>query len=173
MKKTLFFFVLIAIWAITLSGQEVVIQDTAPFTYAYLECQGSYQQIPAKIAIFMQEFFKQNLMPAGNFFGLYLNSPGQVKEEELQWRLGFPIAGETEVTAPLQKGEFNFTKIAVYLYVGLYEKVGDAYDKMFKFIDQNGFKAAGPTMEKYLDMNPEAVKPEERKTEINLPIEKK
>lgn len=173
MKKTLFFFVLIAIWAITLSGQEVVIQDTAPFTYAYLECQGSYQQIPAKIAIFMQEFFKQNLMPAGNFFGLYLNSPGQVKEEELQWRLGFPIAGETEVTAPLQKGEFNFTKIAVYLYVGLYEKVGDAYDKMFKFIDQNGFKAAGPTMEKYLDMNPEAVKPEERRTEINIPVEKK
>ena len=173
MKKTLFVFVWIALWTVSLSGQEVVIQDTAPFTYAYLECSGSYQQIPAKIAIFMQEFFKQNLMPAGNFFGLYLNSPGQVKEEELQWRLGFPIAGETEVTVPLQKGEFNFTKIAVYLYVGPYEKVGDAYDKMFKFIDQNGFKAAGPTMEKYLDMNPDAVLPEERKTEINLPVEKK
>lgn len=173
MKKTLFVFVWIALWTVSLSGQEVVIQDTAPFTYAYLECSGSYQQIPAKIAIFMQEFFKQNLMPAGNFFGLYLNSPGQVKEEELQWRLGFPIAVDAAVAAPLQKGEFNFTKIAVYLYVGPYEKVGDAYGKIFAFIDQNGYKATGPTMEKYLDMNPEAVKPEERKTEINLPVEKK
>lgn len=173
MKKTLFVFVWIALWTVSLSGQEVVIQDTAPFTYAYLECSGSYQQIPAKIAIFMQEFFKQNLMPAGNFFGLYLNSPGQVKEEELQWRLGFPIASEAAVAAPLQKSEFKFSKIAVYLYVGPYEKVGDAYGKIFAFIDQNGYKATGPTMEKYLDMNPEAVKPEERKTEINLPVEKK
>lgn len=173
MKKTLFVFVLIVLWAVSLSGQDIVIRDTTPFTYAYLECSGSYQQIPAKIAIFMQEFFKQNLMPAGNFFGLYLNSPGQVKEEELQWRLGFPIASEAAVAAPLQKGEFKFSKIAVCLYVGPYEKVGDAYGKIFQFIDQNGFKATGSTMEKYLDMNPEAVKPEERKTEINLPVEKK
>ena len=173
MKKTIFSCILIAVLTVALSGQEVVIQDTAPFTYAYLECQGSYQQIPAKIGLFMQEFFKQNLFPTGNFFGLYLNSPGQVKEEELQWRLGFPIASAAAVAAPLQKDEFNFTKIAVCLYVGPYEKVGDAYGKIFQFIDQNGFKATGPTMEKYLDMNPEAVKPEERKTEINIPVEKK
>ena len=173
MKKIIFACILIAMQAVWVTGQEVQIKDSTPFTYAYLECQGSYQQIPAKIGLFMQEFFKQNLMPAGNFFGLYLNSPGQVKEEELQWRLGFPIASEAVVAAPLQKGEFNFTKIAAYLYVGPYEKVGDTYGKIFQFIDQNGFKAAGPTMEKYLDMNPEAVKPEERKTEINLPIEKK
>jgi effector-binding domain-containing protein len=173
MKKTIFVSILIAALTASASGQEIVIQDNAPFTYAYLECQGSYQQIPGKIAVFMEEFFKQGLMPAGNFFGLYLNSPGQVKEAELQWRLGFPIVGEAAVAAPLQKGEFNFRKIAVYLYVGPYEKVGDAYVKIFQFIGKNGYKAAGPCLEKYLDMNPEAVKPEERKTEISLPLEKK
>jgi AraC family transcriptional regulator len=173
MKKTLFALVLIALWAVSLSGQEIKIQDTAPFTYAYLECNGAYQQVPAKVNEFMGEFFKQRLMPAGNFFGMYLNSPGQVKEEELQWRLGFPIAAGTAVAAPLQKGECKATKMAVYLYVGPYEKVGEAYSKIFTFIDKNGYKAAGPCIEKYLDMNPEAVKPEERKTEINLPIEKK
>jgi effector-binding domain-containing protein len=173
MKKTLFAFVLIALWALSISGQEVTIQNTVPFTYAYLECSGSYQQIPAKIAVFMPEFFKQNLMPTGNFFGMYLNAPGQVKEEELQWRLGFPVAGEAAVAAPLQKGECKATKIAVYLYIGPYEKVGDAYVKIFQFIGQNGYKAAGPTMEKYLDMNPEAIKPEDLSTEINIPVEKK
>jgi AraC family transcriptional regulator len=172
MKKTLFVFILIALWTMSLSGQEVVIQDAAPFTYAYLECGGSYQQIPAKIGLFMQEFFKQNLMPTGNFFGMYLNSPGQVKEEELQWRLGFPVTADSAVTAPLLKGECKATKMAVYLYVGPYEKVGDAYGKIFEFIDKSGYKAVGPTMEKYLDMNPEAIKPEERRTEINIPVEK-
>jgi AraC family transcriptional regulator len=170
MKKTIFAFALITFMAAFVCGQEVVIQDTTPFTYAYLECSGSYNQIPAKIGVFMPEFFKQNLMPAGNFFGMYLNAPGQVKEEELQWRLAFPVAGESVVAAPLQKGECQATKIAVYLYVGPYEKVGDAYAKMFEFIAKNGYKAAGPTIEKYLDMNPEAVKPEELRTEINLPV---
>jgi effector-binding domain-containing protein len=173
MKKTIFASVFITFMTALVCGQEVVIQDTTPFTYAYLEGSGSYQQIPAKIGIFMQEFFKQNLMPSGNFFGMYLNAPGQVKEEELQWRLGFPIAAESVVATPLLKGECKATKIAVYLYVGPYEKVGDAYVKIFEFIAKSGFKAVGPTIEKYLDMDPAAVKPEERKTEINIPVEKK
>ncbi len=173
MKKTILAFVLITVLAVLLQAQEVVIQDSAPFTYAYLECRGSYQQIPAKVNEFMQAFFKQSLMPAGNFFGMYLNSPGEIKEEDLLWRLGFPIAAEETVAAPLQKGECNFAKIAVYLYIGPYEKVSDAYNKIFEFIGKNGYKQAGPVMEKYLDMNPDAIKPEDRKTEINLPVEKK
>jgi AraC family transcriptional regulator len=173
MKKTILAFILIAALAVLLKSQEVQIQDTAPFTYAYLECSGSYQQIPAKIGLFMQEFFKQKLMPAGNFFGMYLNSPGQVKEEELQWRLGFPIAKDAAVAAPLQKGECQATKIAFYLHVGPYDKVGAAYGKVFEFIEKNGYKVAGPPMEKYLDMNPMAVKPEDLRTEINVPVEKK
>ena len=59
----------------------------------------------------MQAFFKQNLMPAGNFFGMYLNSPGEVKEEDLHWRLAFPVAADATVAAPLLKGECQATKI--------------------------------------------------------------
>jgi len=173
MKKTIVASIFITFMAALVCGQEVVIQDTTPFTYAYLECSGSYSQIPAKVGLFMQEFFKQNLMPTGNFFGMYLNAPGQVKEEELQWRLGFPVPGDAAITAPLLKGECKATKIAVYLYVGPYDKVGAAYEKMFAFIAQNGYKAAGPTMEKYLDMDPAAVKPEDLRTEINVPLVKK
>lgn len=171
MKKTIFSLLLITVLAVLLPGQEVLIQDTTPFTYAYLECRGSYQQIPAKVGVFMQEFFKQNLMPAGNFFGMYLNAPSQVKEEELQWRLGFPVAADAAVAAPLLKGECKATRIAVYLYVGPYDQVGAAYGKVFEFIEKNGYKVAGPPMEKYLDMDPAAVKPEDLKTEINLPVE--
>ncbi|MCX6553858.1 MAG: GyrI-like domain-containing protein [Candidatus Aminicenantes bacterium] len=173
MKKALLLMVTLFILAVVLPAQEITIQDSQPYAYAYLECKGSYQQIPEKIGVFMQSFFQQGLAPLGNFFGMYLNSPGQVKEEELQWRLGFPIAADAAVAAPLLKGEFTATKIAVCLYIGPYEKVGDAYGKIFEFIEKNGYKTAGPCIEKYLDMNPEAVKPEERKTEINWPVEKK
>jgi len=173
MKKTSFTLFFIAALAVLLPAQEVVIQDSAPFAYAYLECRGSYQQIPAKVNEFMGAFFKQGLMPAGNFFGLYLNDPGQVKEGELLWRLGFPVAAEAPIAAPLQKGEFNYNKVAVLLFTGPYEKVNGAYGKVFEFIAKNGWTPAGPIMEKYLDMDPQAVKPEALRTEIHIPVEKK
>jgi effector-binding domain-containing protein len=173
MKKIVFAFIAIAVLAVLLQGQEVTIRDNTPFHYAYLECKGSYAQIPDKIGEFMGAFFKQGLMPAGNFFGMYLNSPGQVKEEELQWRLGFPVAANAVVAAPLLKGECTAAKMAVYLYVGPYDKVGLAYGKIMESVDAGGYKPAGPAMEKYLDQDPGAVKPEELRTEINLPVEKK
>jgi AraC family transcriptional regulator len=173
MKKAGFVFIAIAVWTVLLHGQEVTIRDATPFTYAYLECKGSYAQIPDKVGEFMGAFFKQGLMPAGNFFGMYLNSPGQVREEELQWRLGFPVAAGAVVAAPLLKGECQAAKMAVYLYVGPYEKAGLAYGRIMEFVDASGYQPAGPVMEKYLDQDPGAVKPEALRTEVNLPVEKK
>jgi effector-binding domain-containing protein len=173
MKKVAFAFIAIAVLTVQLQGQEVTIRDSTPFSYAYLECTGPYAQISDKVNEFMGAFFKQGLMPAGNFFGMYLNSPGQVKEEELQWRLAFPVAANAVVAAPLLKGECKAAKMAVYLYVGPYDKVGLAYGKIMESVDAGGYQPAGPAMEKYLDPNPGAVKPEELRTEINLPVEKK
>lgn len=173
MEKTLWMFVAIAVLAGPLMGQEVVIRDSSPFAYAYLEFKGSYAQIPDKVNEFMGVFFKQGLTPVGNFFGMYLNSPGEVKEEDLQWRLGFPVAAAATVAAPLLKGECRAAKMAAYTYVGPYEKVGEAYDKVFAFIGAQGYEPSGPIMEKYLDMDPMSVKPEALRTEINVPVEKK
>jgi len=149
------------------------IREIPGFTYAYLQCKGPYAQIQAKVEEFMAMFFKQGLTPGGNFFAMYQNSPKQVKEEELQWRLGFPVAADTAPAAPLEKGEFTPTRAVVYLYVGPYEHVAYAYGKLAAFCDRNGYEPAGASVEKYLDMNPMAVKPEERKTETIWPVKKK
>jgi effector-binding domain-containing protein len=173
MKKMLFLILAPIVLSVLISAQEIQIREITPFSYAYLECSGSYRQIPAKIGTFMQEFFKQKLWPAGTFFGLYLNSPQMVKEEELQWQVGFPVTKDAEVAAPLKKGDFTHTQVAACLYVGPYENVGSAYNRIFEFIGKNGYEAAGPIMEKYLDLNPQSVKPADLRTEINIPVEKK
>jgi effector-binding domain-containing protein len=190
MKRTMMAMLMVILLTVLLPAQENIagqlpqmplserqrlpeIRDVTPFSYAYMEFKGSYQQVPAKIQEFMAAFFQQKLMPVDGFFGMYFNSPSQVREEELLWRLAFPVAADAAVAAPLQKGEFNFTKIAVYLYIGPYDKVDYAYGKIAAFCDLNGYKTVGPCIEKYLDMNPMAVKPEELRTEINVPVEKK
>jgi len=81
------------------------------------------------------------------------------------------VAADAPVAAPLEKGEYNFTQVVYYLYVGPYDKVEYAYGKIASFIDQKGYKAAGPSIERYLDaipipknwvMSPEFLTPRDR-----------
>jgi AraC family transcriptional regulator len=153
-------------------GQDVQIKDQPTIGYAYLDCAGSYQQIPQKMMEFMGAFFKQGLKPAGGPFAIYFNDPRQVPEAELKWLIGMPIGPGGAPVEPLKKGEYAFAKVAVCLHVGPYDKVGETYAKMTAFIDQNGWKVAGPAMEKYLN-NPQMVTPDKLQTELILPVEKK
>jgi len=170
MRKTVLMSMLVAACVGLAFGQEVKILDSTPFSYAGLSCSGSYEQIAAKMGQFIQEFFKQKLTPAGAPFGLYLNSPEEVKTEDLKWEIGFPVAKEAAVAEPLRKGEYGFRKVASAIHAGPYDKVSETYAKMLKFIAANGYRAAGPILERYLN-NPMQVKPEDLKTEIIIPVE--
>jgi len=173
MRKPIIAILVLAACVIGAQGQEVTIQDNAPFTYAYLEGNGPYNQIGAKIGALMQEISKQQLQGDGAPFGLYLNSPQEVKSEaELKWRVGIPVSKKVPVAAPLLKDEFNFTKVARYLYTGPYEKVPESYAKIFQYIGANGYQMAGPIMEQYWN-DPMTVKPEQLMTEIIIPVVKK
>lgn len=170
MKKILLIGLAFAACATLALGQEAKVQDITPFTYACLECTGPYTQMGAKISQFIGEFFKQKLVPAGSMVGVYLNSPSKVKPEELKWHVGFIVAKDAVVAAPLTKAEYGFTKAAVIIHTGPYEKVGETYDKVMKFVAASGLAVAGPVLEKYLN-NPMMVKPEELKTEVIVPVE--
>ena len=172
MKINYFLVAAMLIFSIIAFSEEIVIKDQTPFTYAYIECSGSYSQIPAKIGEFMGAFFKQGLTPSGALLGLYFNSPGVVAEADLKWAIGIPVATDAAIKEPLKKGEFKHTVIAYYLYKGPFEKVGEAYDKVFKQIAEKGYIPAGPVMENYLD-DPYKTKPEDLRTEIIVPVVKK
>lgn len=172
MKIKYFLLAAVLIFATAAFSQEIQIKDKAPFTYAYLECSGSWQQIPVKIGEFIGEFFKQGLTPAGELFGMYFNSLDEVSEADLKWYVGFAIPDKSEVKEPLKKGEYKFSKIAHYVYTGPYDKVGDTYMMIFKQIAEKGYVPAGPVMENYLN-DPSNTKPEELRTEIIIPVAKK
>jgi len=170
MKKVLLMSLALAVCAVLALGQEAKIKDVTPFTYACLECTGPYDQMAVKIPQFIGEFFKQKLVPAGTMVGIYLNSPALVKPAELKWSIGFIVAKDAVVAAPLIKAEFSYKKAASIIHTGPYEKVGETFDKLTKFIESSGLAMAGPVLEKYLN-NPQMVKPEELKTEVIIPVE--
>ena len=180
MKKTIFVLVCTILLGVTVAfpgqqektEQKVVIKEGESFRYAYMEFGGSFDQMEKSIQKFMGEFFKQGLAPAGPFLGVYFNDPRKVKPEELKWSLGFPVSKDVKVEAPLKKAEFKHKTVAVYLHIGPYENMEKSYDKIFKYAEDNGYKILWPTYDKYLN-NTMQVKPEELKTEVIVPVEKK
>jgi AraC family transcriptional regulator len=173
MKKAIFLAILLLAASLALGQQGVVIKDATSFWYASMDFQGPFEQITVKVGLFMQEFMKQKLPFAGNLFGIYFNSPEQVKPEELKWAIAIPVLKDSVVNAPLKKIEFLFKKIAVALHVGPYETVAKTYDKVFAYLEKNGYEIAGPVYESYLDKDPSKVKPEQLRTEIWVPVQKK
>lgn len=172
MKRILILTVLMFGFLMFAGGQEVEIKNVESFTYAAMDFSGSFAQMEKNIGLFMAEFFKQNLMPAGPLLGIYYNDPTTAKEEEIKWAIGFPVVKEAVVNPPLKKVDTQFKQAAFYLYVGPYEETAKAYEKIMKFIDEKDYKMAWPTYERYLD-NPDDVKPAELRTEIFIPVEKK
>ena len=94
-----------------------------------------------------------------------------VKESELKWIIGFPTDTKAEAKAPLKNGEYKFTKVAYYVHKGPFDQIARSYEKVFAFITKNGYKAAGPSLENYLN-DPREVKPEDLRTEIMIPVTK-
>ena len=152
--------------------QEVVIKEDISFWYASMDFAGPLTKMRESIPKFMDEFFKQGLMPAGSFLGIYHNNPREVKPGELKWAVGFIVTKGTEVKAPLKIAEFKYKFAAVYKHIGPYKFLSQAYDKILKHAEANGYKTLWPTYDKYLN-NPQQVKPEELETEIIVPLEKK
>lgn len=172
-----FIFFLTALSSVSRADQvesdDVTIQKSEPFVYVCLEMKGPFDGIQDAIGSLIQEMQGQNVVPAGPLLGVYYNSPEEVSEQDLQWEVGFPVTAQALIQPPLMKKEWAYPESAVGLHQGAYENTGETISKMLDWMEDNGYRPAGPFMERYLDMNPEELKPDELKTEVWIPCQKK
>lgn len=150
------------------------IKNIQPFAYACIEHKGPMTDIGGVISQLMQAMQGQNVFSTvrGPMIGVYYNSPGQVKPEELIWEVGFPVIEQTAPQAPLIKKVWKHPTVAVALHVGPYAKTGETIQKLMAWVGAKGYAVDGPMLERYLN-NPMQVKPEELQTEIWIPVKKK
>jgi effector-binding domain-containing protein len=87
--------------------------------------------------------------------------------------MGFIVMTQSTMQPPLVRRIWEHRTVAAAMYVGPYEKTGEAIEKIMAWLDAQGYEATGPVLERYLDQNPAAVKPESLKTEIWVPCRKK
>jgi effector-binding domain-containing protein len=154
-------------------SDSITVQQVEAFAYVCLPQKGPFDKMQEAIGSLLQEMRAQNVIPGGPMIGVYINSPAQVKPEDLQWEIGFPVTSQALIQPPLEKKEWNFTQVVASLHQGPYEKTGETIQKMLEWMEANGYAPAGPFLERYMDMNPEELKPEELKTEVWIPCQKK
>ncbi len=143
-----------------------------PFAYVCIPHQGPYSAVQDVIAALMAASQSQNIHPAGLMFGVYYNSPMEVKPEELVWEVGFPVTAQAVPEAPLVKKVWEYKEVARAIHVGPYDKVGDTIMKLGEWFVSQGYKPDGPVFERYLDMNPNQTDPAKLRTEVWVPIKR-
>jgi effector-binding domain-containing protein len=153
----------------------VTVKEVQPFPYCAIAHQGPYTDMSAVIGQLVGAMQAQRLFPEvrGPMVGVYYNWPGDTKPQDLSWEAGFIITAQAAPQPPLVKKNWEHRTVAVALHVGPYAKGGETVVKVMAWLAANGYEAAGPVLERYLDMNPMAVKPEDLRTEIWVPCKKK
>jgi len=160
---------------------KVTIQEIEPFSYACIGHKGPFSEIPDVINQLMEAFQQLNVVPAGPMMAIFFNEPELVKPVEIYYEVGFPISEETDVSYPesveadgrpvLQKKQWTFSRVATCVHTGSYETTQETILAMMTWIKDNGYKAAGPIVERYTDMDAATGNPENLKTEIWIPIQ--
>lgn len=140
-----------------------------PFAYVCIPHQGPFTAIEEVIGALMAASQSQNIHPTGPLFGVFYNSPSEVKPEELVWEIGFPVTPQAVPESPLVKKVWDNKEVARAIHVGPYEKTGDTIMRLGEWIASQGYKPDGPVFERYLDMNPNQ-DPSKLRTEVWIPV---
>jgi effector-binding domain-containing protein len=146
------------------------IKEIKLFSYCCIAHKGPLTDMPEVIGQLMQAMQAQDLFASirGTMVGVYYNSPGQVKPEELSWEIGFEVSEQAAAKPPLEKKAWTFPFVAAAVHTGPYAKTGETIQKLMDWMKGKGYTAHGPVLERYLN-NPMQVKPEELRTEIWIP----
>ncbi len=113
----------------------------------------------------MQYMCELDEQPAGAPFVAYYNMDMQ----DLDIEIGFPVAKKLAGKGNIQASEIPAGKFATCMHIGPYDQVEAAYNALMKWIEENGYEAAGVAYETYLN-DPSETPPEQLQTLIMFPL---
>lgn len=114
----------------------------------------------------MERLGKQGLRPSGPPFVIYRN----LDMQDLDIEAGFPVADAFVNDGDVVLSEIPAGRVATCMYTGPYDRIGEAYDGLMAWMEEQGVHGTGPAYEFYLN-DPADTPPEQLQTDIRIPIE--
>jgi len=145
------------------------IREITPFTYVCIPHKGSFSAMETVSMILGSSIQSQDILLIGNILGVYYNSPETSQPGELIWEVGYPVDPEAMPQKPLEKKQWNFTKVLTGFHFGPYTESNQTINKMKEWMRVNNYVSDGPILERYLDINPSNPMPGGLRIEIWIP----
>lgn len=127
-----------------------------------------------KLPILIGEYYEK--------IGNYLEEIGEYPEdipfvryfnmdmENLKVEIGFPIYKELPGKEDIEFSYIDEMTAVYAMYQGVYQEMGESYDKVMNWIEENGMKPKGTFIERYYN-SPEDVSEDKLLTEILMPLD--
>lgn len=145
------------------------IREVTPFAYVCIPHKGSLSDTERVSGMLVSSIQNQDILLIGNLFGIFYNRSETSRPGELIWELGYPVDSEAMPQKPLEKKQWNFTKVLTGLHFGPYTESNQTINKMKEWMKVNNYVSDGPILEKYLDINPLNPMPGGLRIEIWIP----
>ncbi|MBZ9571534.1 GyrI-like domain-containing protein [Methanobrevibacter sp. TMH8] len=90
--------------------------------------------------------------------------------ENLKVEIGFPVYKELPGKDDIEFSYIDEMKVVWAIYQGAYQEMGESYDKIIKWIEDNNITTNGTFLEYYYN-SPEEISEDKLLTEIIMPLE--
>ncbi|MCX6843760.1 MAG: GyrI-like domain-containing protein [candidate division WOR-3 bacterium] len=134
---------------------------------------GQYGDVGKSVSDLMAIVQTEKLAASGMPFGLYFDNPTKVKPESTRYEVCIQVAPTAKNKADGKTGfavkDAPEMMVAATEYMGPYDQVAPTYEKLYKWIGENKYEAAGPMIEWYLS-DPSKVKPESLMAKIGAVV---
>ena len=146
---------------------ELVEQETQ--TVIFIRTRTSFADMPkiigesyCKITAYLDEIGEQ---PAGMPYAAYYN----LDMQDMDVEMGFPVARQLPGKGEIKLGEIPAGKYVTCLYKGPYSQMEQAYNEIFKWLQENNRELKGVYYEYYYN-SPDEVPESELLTKIAIPV---
>lgn len=155
--------------------KKVKVEKTKPIKLAYIEHVGEYSKVPyGDYVPRLFQWAKENkVRPGFKNINVFHDNPEEVDPSKCRTWIGIPIKGETKGDNEVKIEDLPAMDVAVVKFKGPSRELKNTYEMIGKWMDENGYEWAGPSLEVY------SKKPKEINGEIILfstiqvPIRKK
>lgn len=156
----------------TVQKVKVTLKEITPFSYVSVRHQGPLSDFETAVDILMGNMQRQNIPPSGTMFAIMHKIPEEGKDITLDWEVSFPVTDLVYPQPPLTKGVWEHTLVASANHTGPVATIGDAADEIFEWVEQNGYKRAGPVLAVFLNISDPDTIPIRLQTDIWVAIHK-
>jgi effector-binding domain-containing protein len=150
---------------------EVSIKFLMPTKVASTEKRVPREEVEKAVEQLSQSLKDKKVKLTGSALGLLHDDPKSVDPQKAHYEVCIPISGKIKGEGDVKARELEKGAFACITHAGPIEKLPDTYNTILKWIEENGYKIAGPTREIYVKGIGEAgVSPQDVIIEIQIPV---